>query len=176
MILNVFLKKKRARGKFYVWSAANSSASLVHFSVPANVFMKQWIINLTDPKSITCQPAAVSQTFSSAGPTGLTGNTLHLYLLLWVQSLCRGFLPQIFLCFPSSSVQLACAQFQRTFSGFAFCPFGLQLLSPLLPLLLGQLGLTETWWTIKTSRAVKRTRILSHHCGCRRGLEKVFKN
>lgn len=153
-----------------------SSKQFCHISplfCSSNAFMKHWIINLTDPKSITCQPAAVShQTFSSAGPTGLTGNTLHLYLLLWVQSLCREFLPQIFLCFPSSSVQLARAQFQRTLSGFAFCPFGLQLLSPLLPLLLGQLGLTETWRTIETSRAVKCTTILSHYCGCRRGLEK----
>lgn len=42
------------------------------------------------------------------------------------------------------SVQLACAQFERTFSSFALCPFCLQLFPPLLPFLLGQLGLAET--------------------------------
>lgn len=47
------------------------------------------------------------------------------------------------------SVQLACTQFERTFSSFAFCPLCLQLFPPLLSLLLGQLSLTETWFTIK---------------------------
>lgn len=56
-------------------------------------------------------------------------------------------------CCPAAlqlSVQFACAQFERTFSSFALCPFGLQLFPPLLPFLLGQLGLAETWWMKRT--------------------------
>lgn len=50
----------------------------------------------------------------------------------------------------SPSVQLACAQFERTFGGFALCSFGLQLFPPLLAFLLGKLGLAETWAELKT--------------------------
>lgn len=49
----------------------------------------------------------------------------------------------------SSSVQLPCAKFQRPFNSFALCPLGLQLFSPLLPFLLGQLSFTEAWWVKK---------------------------
>lgn len=60
MILNVF-KRKSERGKFYVWSAANSSASLVHFSVPA---MHSWSTELLisqtpNPSPVSPQPSAI---------------------------------------------------------------------------------------------------------------------
>lgn len=136
---------------------------MIHF-VNASCFKSLWIFHHISVFTLTSISLLMRKdrksSFVSASKPSFVKGTVHSFLYwLLVETLSTAGLrspcpsPPV----PPESVQLACSEFQRTFSSFTFRPLGLQLFPPFLSFLLRQLRLAEIWATKSRRLYVIRT-------------------